>query len=240
MSDGMEDKIRNLEEWNKERERLKPVVDAAVDYHNQARFEARRRNYGKALILYKEAIKHYKKALGLNPKYYLKDLINRIDHVIEEHVNNTFNLKISSDNLKTAKGINEFVEFIDNLKGEEKKYIDQYNIAQAFLRIGDLYYEEEGRRKEAYDFYSRVIDVNCDRPFVNRDAYFKMGLILLSEDRFKEALVTFVSVLSFDRDNSDIIGYIDHCLRKLGIVEHKAKFLVATPMEARKLIMEVL
>jgi tetratricopeptide (TPR) repeat protein len=239
MDNNIEDKIRNLEEWNKEREKVKPIVDLALDYHNKARAEARWKNYEQAAQFYREAIKNYKNALSLNPKYYLQDLLDRVDHVIEEHINNTFNLKTAGDKLKTESGIGEFVRFIDELKEDEKRYINTYEVARAFFYIGNLYLEE-GNLKEAYKFYTRVIEVDCDRPFINRDSHLKIGKILFEEERFKEALVSFVSVLSFDRGNREVIAYIEDCLRRLGILEHRDKFLVATPNEARKLIMEVL
>lgn len=239
MDNDIEEKIKNLEEWNRERERVKPIIDLAVDYHNKARTEARWRNYEKAAELYRDAIGNYKKALSLEPKYYFQDLLDRVEHVVEEYINNVFNLKTSDDRLKTKKGISEFVEFIDGLRDDEKKCLDPYDVAHVFLRIADLYYEERNSN-EAYKFYTRVIEVNSDRPFVNRDAHFKIGRILFEQKRFKEALVSFVSALSFDRDNKEYVSNIEDCLKKLGIAEYKKKFIVATPNEARKLIMEVL
>jgi tetratricopeptide (TPR) repeat protein len=82
--------------------------------------------------------------------------------------------------------------------------------------------------------------MQCDRPFLNRDAYFKIGQILFNKERFKEALITFVSALSFDRSNIDAVNQLDKCLKELKIFEHRIKFLSATPNEAKKLIMEVL
>ena len=237
--DSIEEKRRNLEEWNEERRRIKPVIDTAVDFHNKARTEVRWKNYEQAANFYREAIKNYKTALGLNPRYYFRDILDRVDYVIEEHVNNSFNLRISDEKLKTECGIREFIEFIDGLKPEEKRCIDLYDIAHVFLRIGDLYHEE-GDLEKAYGFYNRVIESNCDRPFVNREAYFKAARILLEQSKFKEALVSFVSVLSFDREDKEIISYVEDCLSRLGILEHKYKFLVVTPKDARKLIMEVL
>ena len=240
MDNNIEEKIKNLEEWNNERSRVKPFIDAALEHHNRARVEARWRNYEKAAHFYREAIENYRKALSENPKYYLQDLLDRIDYVIEEHVNNVFNLKTSGNTLKDESSICEFVDFIDNLKAEEKKYIDIYDIAYAFFRIGDFYYSEKKDLKKAYEFYNRVIEINCNRPFINRDSYFKIGNILFEEKRFKEALVSFVSVLSFDRGNKEIIRSVEDCLQKLGILEHRKKFLTTTPNKARKLIMEVL
>ncbi len=239
MYDNIEEKFKNLKEWSKERENIKPIIDVALDYHNKARAEAHWKNYKQAASLYRKAIENYKGALSLNPRYYLQDLLDRVDHVIEEHVNNAFNLKISEDSLKTENGIREFVEFIDNLEQEEQGYIDPYDIAQAFFHIANLYYEEKNL-KEAYKFYNRVIDINCDRPFINREASFKAGKILFEQNRFKEALVSFISVLSFDRGDAEIVTYLDDCLRRLGISNYRDKFLIATPNEARKLIMEVL
>ena len=239
MDDNVENKIKNLEEWNEERRRIKPVIDVAVGFHNKARTEARWKKYEQAANFYREAIKNYKTALSLNPRYYFRDILDRVDHVIEEHINNAFNLRISGEKLKTESGIREFIEFIDGLGPEEKSYIDLYDVAHVFLRIGDLYHEERDLEK-AYRFYNRVIESNCDRPFVNREAYFKAARILFEQSKFKEALVSFVSVLSFDRENKEIISYIEDCLSRLGISEHKHKFLVATPKDARKLIMEVL
>ena len=67
------------------------------------------------------------------------------------------------------------------------------------------------------------------------------GNITFEQARFKEAVVTFVAVLSFDRDNKEVISCISDCLNRLGIApKYKEKFLVATPKEATKLIMEVL
>lgn len=239
MDNNIEEKIKNLEEWNKERARIKPFIDIAVDYHNKARAEVRWKNYDQAAHFYKEAIKNYKSAVSLNPKYYFEDLLDRIEHVIGEYINNAFNLRTSGDKLKSESGIAEFVNFIDNLKEEERSCIDPYDIAQAFFRIGDLYYEE-GNLEKAYGFYNKVIDLRCDRPFINREVYFKIGMILFDQHRFKEALVSFVSVLSFDRGNREVISYLEDCLEKLGILEHKNKFLIATPNQAKKLIMEVL
>lgn len=237
--ENIEDKLKNLEEWNNERKRVKPFIDTAVDYHHKARIEAHWKNYKEAAELYREAIRNYKEAVIQNPKYYLQDLLERIDHVIEEHINNAFNLKTSGDTLKNEEGIAEFINFIGNLEHEEKKYIDPYDIAQAYIRIGDFYYEEKNLNKAA-EFYNRVIDIQCDRPFINREVYFNIGKIYFEQLRFKEALVSFVSVLSYDRGNKEVIGRLEECLVKLGIREHKDKFLAASPNDAKKLIMEVL
>lgn len=239
MDDDIEQKLKNLEEWNAERARVKPFIDTAVEYHNNARREAHWKNYEKASWFYKEAIKNYKSAVGLNPKYYLQDMLERIDSVIEEYINNLFNLKISEDRLKTEKGIKEFVEFIDNLNPEERRYLDSYDIARSYLHIADMYYEE-GNLDGGHEFYNKVLDVQCNRTFVNKNAYFKNGKILFKKKRFKEALVSFVSSLSFDRNDVDSVSYIDRCLKELKIVEHRSKFLSSTPNEAKKLIMEVL
>lgn len=237
--DNIEEKIKNLEEWNSERANIKPILEVAVDYHNKARREAYWKNYEKASEFYKQAIENYRSALKLNPKYYLQDIIERVDSVIGEHVGNMFNIRISGDKLKTDQGVREFVEFIENLSFEEKKYIDHYEIALSYFKIGDMYFEE-GVFDKAYDFFNKVTMLQCDRPFLNRDTYFKMGQVLFNKKRFKEALVSFVSVLSFDRDNAEAVNNLDRCLKELKIFEHRFKFLSATPNEAKKLIMEVL
>ncbi|MDP8230719.1 MAG: tetratricopeptide repeat protein [Candidatus Gorgyraea atricola] len=240
MDDNTERKIKDLEEWNKERGRIKPVIDRAVDCHNKARVEARWKNYETATGLYKEAIKHYKDAITLNPKYYLQDLMDRVDHVIEEYMNNAFRLKTVRDKLKSERGIKEFVSFIDSLKERERGYINTYDLADAYLRIANLYYDEE-KFEKAYEFFNKVIDANCERSFINRESYFKIGKIYFEDDKFKEALMSFVSVLSFDRENGEVIDYVDRCLKELKIsTEYKEKFLAATLNEAKKLIMEVL
>ncbi|MBU1007143.1 MAG: tetratricopeptide repeat protein [Candidatus Omnitrophica bacterium] len=237
--DNIDEKIRNIEEWNAERGEIKPIIDIAVEYHNKARAEAHWKNYTQSSDFYKAAIENYKKALNLSPRYYLQDLLDRVDHVIEEHINNVFNLKTEGETLKTEKGIQDFVEFIEQLKHEEKSYLDLYDIARIFLKIGDLY-RDEGDFDKAYGFYNRAISVNCGRPFVNRDAYFKSARILFDQKRYKEALVDFLAVLSFDRENNEIIAYIVDCLKFLKILKYKDRFLAATPKEATKLIMEVL
>ena len=237
--DNIEEKLKNLEEWNKEREGVKPFIDKAVEFHNKARVEAHWKNFEQAAALYKNAIEGYMNALNQKPKYYLQDLLDRIDHVIEEHINNSFNLKVSGDKLKSKNGIGEFIDFIDNLKSEERKYLNPYDIAQAFLKIADLY-KEEGNLDEAYEFYNRVIEVNCERPFIDREAYFNAGKILFQKARFKEALVSFVWVLRFNPKDEDVIARLDDCLKKLHIYEHREEFLKATPKGAKKLIMEVL
>lgn len=229
----------DIEEWNNERARIKPLLDTAIDYHNKARHEAYWKNYENALQFYREAIKNYKDALNLKPKYYLKDIMERLDSVIGEDVNNTFNLKTSKDIIGTEYGIRELVGFIENLTLEERRYIDPYDIAINYLNIADMYYEDDDFDR-AYEFYNRVLDVQCDRSFVNNDAHFKAGKILFYKKRFKEALVSFISVLSFDRNFPEAVDYIDKCLRALKIYEHRSKFLSATPNEVRKLIMEVL
>ena len=54
-------------------------------------------------------------------------------------------------------------------------------------------------------------------------------------------MVSFVRVLSFDKGNREAMSYLEDCLERLGIaVKYRHKFLVATPNEATKLIMEVL
>ena len=109
-----------------------------------------------------------------------------------------------------------------------------------YFGIADLYYEEKNLER-AYKFYNKVIDTGCNRPFINRDSYFKMARILFEQQRFKEALVNFVAVLSFDRGNKEVVSYLEDCLKRLGIAaRHKHKFLAATPREVTKLIMEVL
>lgn len=237
--DNIEEKIKNLEEWNSERANIKPILETAVDYHNKARREAYWKNYEKASEFFKQAIESYKNALKLNPKYYLQDIIDRVDTVIGEHMNNIFNLKTSGDKLKTERGVEEFVEFVEKLTPEENKYIDQYEIALGYYKIGEIYFED-GNFDKAYIFFNKAVGLQCNRSFLNRDAYFKIGEILINKKRFKEALVSFVSVLSFDRGNVDAVNRIDKCLKELKISEHRFKFLSATPNEAKKLIMEVL
>ena len=239
MDNNIEEKLRNLEEWKKERAKIKPFIDTAVEHHNKARNKARWRDHETADYFYKEAIKNYRGALAQNPRYYLQDLLDRVDHVIEEYINNTFDLRVSGDNLKSESGIEKLVNFVDNLKQEERRYIDPYNIAQAYILIADFYCEDRNLGK-ALEFYNMTIDTDCNRPFINSDAYLKMGRILFEQSRFKEALVSFVAVLSFDRGNKEAIDYLKDCLKRLGILEHKDKFLRATPNEAKKLIMEVL
>ncbi len=237
--DNIEQKIKNLEEWNNERANIKPILEVAVDYHNKARREAYWKNYEKASEFFKQAIENYRSALKLNPKYYLQDVIERVDSVIGEYMNNIFNLKISGDRLRTEQGVREYVEFIENLNSEGKQYIDQYEIALSYFKIGAIYFED-GNFDRAYEFFNKTASLQCNRPFLNRDTYFKIGQILFNKKRFKEALVSFVSVLSFDRDNIDAVNHLDKCLKELKISEHRFKFLSATPNEAKKLIMEVL
>ena len=237
--DNIEQKIKNLEEWNNERANIKPILETAVDCHNKARREVYWKNYEKASEFFKQAIENYRSALKLNPKYYLQDVIERVDSVIGEYMNNIFNLKISGDRLKTEQGVIEYVEFIENLNSEEKKYIDQYEIALSYFKIGAIYFED-GNFDRAYEFFNKTASLECNRPFLNRDTYFKIGQILFNKKRFKEALVNFISVLSFDRDNINAVNHLDICLKELKISEHRFKFLSATPNEAKKLIMEVL
>jgi len=237
--DNLEEKLNNIEEWNQERSRVKPYIDMAVELHNKARAEAHWKNYKHAADLYKKAIENYRNAVNQNPKYYLQDLLDRIDHVIGEYVYNAFNIKTYGDRLKDEGGILDFVNFIDNLKEEEKGYIGSYDVATAYMRIADQYLGDKNLDR-AYEFYKRIIDCDCGRPFVERETYLKMAKILFEQARFKEALVDFVGLLSFDRENKEAIIYITQCLQRLGIAQHKEKFLKATPNEARKLIMEVL
>lgn len=237
--DNLEEKLNHIEEWNQERSRVKPYIDIAVEFHNKARAEAHWKNYEHAARLYREAIQNYRNAVSQNPRYYLHDLLERIDRVIGEYIYNTFNLKTHGDKLKDERGIRDFENFIENLKEEERKYIEPYDIAMAYMRVGDQY-SGEGNPERAYVFYKKIIDCDCGRPFVEHDTYRKMAKILFTQARYKEALVDFVSLLSFDRENREAISYIVQCLDKLGIAEHKKKFLAAKPNEAKKLIMEVL
>ncbi len=239
MENKIDEKIKNLDEWNNERARVKPFIDVAIDFHNKARTEARWKNYEQAAQFYREAIENYKSALRQNPRYYLPDLLERVDQVIEEHINNIFNLKISGYKLKTETGIREFLDFIDNLTQEEKGYITLYDLAMTYMSIGNFYYEER-QPDRACEFYYKAIEMDCKRPFINRSAYFKIAAIQFERAKFKEALLSFVSVLSFDRDNEEVIKYIDKCLNRLRIYDYRDKFLEATPNEAKKLIMEVL
>lgn len=244
----IEEKIKNLEEWNSERDRIKPFLDAAVDYHSKARREAYWKNYEKAAEFFKRAIESYKTTLQLNPKYYFQDVMERVDSVLGEYINNAFHLKADGDKLDTEKGIKEFVKFIEDMSAEEKKYIDPYELALAYFKIAEVYYEksradiyyEENNIDKAYEFYNKVISLQCERPFINRDAYLRMGRVLFYKKRFKEALIDFVSSLFFDRGNAEAVDYLDRCLAELKISEHRYKFLFATPNEAKKLVMEVL
>jgi len=232
-------KIKNIEEWNSERAKIKPFLDMAVDCHNKARREAYGKNYEKAEEFFKQAIENYKDALKLNPKYYLQEVIDKLDSVIEEYLNNQFNLKISGDKLKTKQGVKEFIEFTSLLSPEEKEYINKYEIALSYFNIADTYFED-GDFDKACEFYNKVMAIGCNRPFINKDAHFKIGQISFSKKKFKEALVSFVSVLSFDRGSAEAVSYLDKCLKELNLSEHRFKFLSATPNEAKKLIMEVL
>ncbi|MCX5687098.1 MAG: tetratricopeptide repeat protein [Candidatus Omnitrophica bacterium] len=235
----IEQNIKNIEEWNNEHANIKPILEVAVDYHNKARREACWKNYEKASEFFKKAIENYRSALKLNPKYYLQDIIERVDFVIGEYLNSMFNFKISDDRLRTKQGAKEFVEFVENLSPEEDKYIDRYDMALGYFKIGNIC-NEDGDFDKAYELFNRAVNLQCDRPFLNRDAYFKMGQILLNRKRFKEALMSFISVLSFDKGNMEAVNRIDICLKELKISEHRFKFLSMTPNEAKKLIMEVL
>ena len=235
----IEQKIKNLAEWNSERANIKPILEAAVDYYNKARREMYWKNYENASEFFKQAIGYYRSALKLNPKYYLQDIIERVDFVIGEYLNSMFNFKISDDKLKTEQGAKEFVEFVENLNPEEEKYIDLYDMALGYLKIGNIYYDD-GDLDKAYEFFSKAVNIQCGRPFLDKDAYFKMGQILLNKKRFKEALMSFVSVLSFDKGNAEAVKHLDRCLKELKISELRFKFLSMTPNEAKKLIMEVL
>ncbi len=235
----LDEKIKNIQEWNEERARIKPILETAVDLHNKARCEASWKNHEKAAEYFKLAIENYRNTLQMNPKYYLQDIVERVDYVIGEYVNNMFNLKVAGNRLKTKEGAAEFVEFIDDLKSDERKYIEHFDIAMSYSKIAEMYFDD-GDFDKAYEFYTKVIDLECDRPFLNKDTYFKMGLILFHKKRFKEALVDFVSVLSFDRGDASAVELIDKCLKELNISEHRFKFLSATPNETKKLIMEVL
>ncbi|MFA5388369.1 MAG: tetratricopeptide repeat protein [Candidatus Omnitrophota bacterium] len=237
--DNIEEKMRNLEDWNSERARIKPVLEVAVDFHNKARRERYWKNFEKASEFYVQAIANYRSALKLDPRYYLQDIVERVDSVIEEHVNNMFNLKVSGDRLKTVQGVKEFMEFVEGLSADEKKYVDRYEIASTYFKIGELYLGD-GDIDRAYEFFNKVIDMECNRPFLNRDTYLNIGRIQFDKKRYKEALVSFVSMLSFDRGNADAVVYLDMCLKELKIFEHRFKFLSAAPNEAKKLIMEVL
>jgi tetratricopeptide (TPR) repeat protein len=235
----IEQKMNNFEEWNDERVNIKPILETAVDYHNKARRETYWKNYEKASEFFKLAIENYRNALKLNPKYYLQDIIERVDMVLGEHISNMFNLRTCGEKLSTEYGIREFIEFVEGLSPEEKNYADPYEIAVGYFKIGQTYFED-GDFDKAYDFFSKVINLQCNRPFLNKDTYFKMGQILFNKKRFKEALVSFVSVLSFDRGNVEAVSHLDKCLKELKISEHRFKFLSATPNEVKKLIMEVL
>ena len=235
----IEEKLKNIEDWNKERASIKPILEIAIDCHNKARREASWKNYEKASEFFKQAIENYKNALKLNPKYYLQDVIERVDFVIDEYVNNMFNFKGSVDRLRTEQGVKEFMEFIQGLSAEERKYIDQYELAMRYFKRADMYFQD-GDFDRAYEFFNKVADMQCNRPFLNRDTYLRIGEILYHKRKFKEALVSFVSVLSFDRGNADAVINLDRCLRELKIFEHRFKFLSATPNEAKKLIREVL
>jgi len=237
--DNVEEKIKNLEEWNIERAKVKPILEAAVDYHNKARREAYWKNHEQASEFFKKAIENYKNVLKLEPKYYLQDVIERVDCVIGEHMYNIFCLKISGERLKTEQGIKEFIEFAEGLSAEEKGHIDRYDIALSYFTIGEGYFGD-GNFDKAHEFYNRVIGLQCDRPFLNRDVYCKIGEIFINKKRFKEALFNFVSALSFDRGNIEAANNLDRCLKELKIFEHRFKFLSATPNEVKKLIMEVL
>ena len=235
----IEEKLKNIEDWNRERASIKPILEIAIDCHNKARREASWKNYEKASEFFKQAIKNYRNTLKLNPKYYLQDVIERVDFVIDEYINNMVNFKGSTDKLRTENGVKEFVEFIEGLSADERKYIDQYELAMRYFKIADMYFQD-GNFDMAYEFLNKVTEMQCNRPFLNRDTYLRMGEILYNKRKFKEALVSFVSVLSFDRGNAEAAANLDRCLRELKIFEHRFKFLSATPNEAKKLIMEVL
>jgi tetratricopeptide (TPR) repeat protein len=235
----IDEKIKNLEDWNSERARIKPVLEIAVEYHNNARREKYWKNFEKASSFYLLAIESYRNALKLSPRYYLQDIVDRVDSVIEEHVSNMFSLKVNGDKLKTEQGIKDFLNFIEGLTAEERKYVDQYEIAMSYFKIADMYFGD-GNFEKAYKFFNNIVEMNCNRPFLNRDTHYKIGLIFFDKKKFKEALFSFVSMLSFDRGNAEAVSYIDKCLKELKIFEHRYKFLSAAPNDAKKLIMEVL
>ncbi len=237
--DNIEEKLKNIEDWNEERASIKPILETAIDCHNKARREANWKNYEKASEFFKQAIENYRNALKLNPKYYLQDVVERVDSVIDEHINNMFNFKGSSGGLRTESGVKDFMEFMQGLSADEKKYIDRHELAVRYFKIADRYFQD-GDFDRAYEFFNKLVDIQSNRPFLNRDAYLRIGEILCSKRKFKEALISFVSVLSFDRGNKDAVANLDRCLKELKIFEHRLRFLSATPNEAKKLIMEVL
>jgi len=239
MDNNREEKSRDMQEWGIERDKVKSIVDVAVDCHNRAKTEVSQENYDTAIHFYKEAIKDYRDALDKGLKYYSKDLLDKISRVVSEYMRNVFILKLVETKVKEEGYINEFLNFTNALKQTERKYIYAYDIARICFSVANFYYEKKDL-ESAYQFYNKVIEAKCDRSFINRDAYFRMGKIQFEQMRFKEAVVNFVSVLSFDMDNKEVIGYIEDCLARLNISKHKKRFLSATPNEAKKLIMEVL
>jgi len=64
----IEEKIKNLEEWNSERAKIKPILEIAVDYHNKARRERCWKNFEKASEFYVQAIENYRSTLKLDQR----------------------------------------------------------------------------------------------------------------------------------------------------------------------------
>jgi tetratricopeptide (TPR) repeat protein len=73
---------------------------------------------------------------------------------------------------------------------------------EAYLNIGNLYFERMNNPAEAEKYYHRLISLSPNSPIV-ADAYLQLGNISIKKGNLDEAVITFNKVLSFKRTGSD-------------------------------------
>ena len=73
---------------------------------------------------------------------------------------------------------------------------------EAYLRIGDLYFEKMNNSGEAINYYNRLLNQSPLSPLV-AEAYLQLGNISIIKGNLDEAVINFTKVLNFKRAGSD-------------------------------------
>lgn len=122
---------------------------------------------------------------------------------------------------------------IDEILGAYSEIIKLYPNTpvgnEAYLRMGDIYFEKMNDPAKAVASYNKLISRDSESPLA-ADAYIRLGSISLTGGNLDQAVIDFTKVLNFKRSGSDKRNIARYYMAKIDFYKHdfeKARDLLA-------------